>query len=422
MTVQKDDTAGDSTTQSRPDDAVPLEMGRVVRRTAIIGGIALLAILVGFASLWAYDRWAEKKQEAFRTSCEAAVAAQDWDELLQTATAWRDWDPDNDDSLMFIAQALVDLERLDEAVETLGRVEDDYKGALEALAFRAEIQYSALNRPFDAEGTWRRMVKIAPNANLPRQRLIYFYAMTLQRNAMEQQIREAVMLECEPPEAYSYILLKNVLNFSDGLAKTTRWLLNYPDDETLQVAQAVYAARQDSEGKIATFGFRTVMPGSLDLVERRLKQYPSNLELLAVKIDQAIFEGDAREVTELLAQANPSAENDSRFWRIRGWLMLDRGRYEEAVEAFEAAIDINVFDWQARWLLADALRKLNRTEEADRASALALTGKELQQRIFEKPSARDLDEELAADILQYARDLEATLFAESLARRLNLTP
>ncbi|MEW4530424.1 tetratricopeptide repeat protein [Maioricimonas sp. JC845] len=404
------------------DTAAPLEMGRVVRRFVVIGGIALLAILVGFASLWAYDRWAQKRQEAYRTACEAAVAAQNWDELLETSTAWREWDPDNDDSLMSIAQALVDLDRLDEAVATLGNVRDDYKGALEALAFRAEIQYSALNRPFDAEATWRRMVKIAPNADLPRQRLIYFYAMTLQRQEMEQQIRESVMLQCEPPEAYAYIILKNVLNFSDGLAKTTRWLLSYPDDKTLQVAQAVYAARQNAEGKIATFGFRTAMPGRLDLVDRRLQQYPSDPELLIVKIDQAIFEGDARQVTELLSRVDPMAENDSRFWRVRGWLMLDRGRYQEATDAFERALELNVFDWQARWLMADALRKLNRTEEADQAAALALTGKELQQRIFEKPSARDLDEQLAADILQYASDLEAILFAEALARRLNLTP
>jgi len=102
--------------------------------------------------------------------------------------------------------------------------------------------------------------------------------------------------------------------------------------------------------------------------------------------------------------------------------MLDRGRYQEATEAFERALELNVFDWQARWLMADALRKLDRTEEADQAAALALTGKELQQRIFEKPSARDLDEQLAADILQYASDLKAILFAEALARRLNLTP
>ncbi|MFG0335266.1 MAG: hypothetical protein ACF8TS_18055, partial [Maioricimonas sp. JB049] len=394
MSTSKDEAVADALTGARPESSPPLEMGRVVKRTAVIGGIALLVILVSFASLTAYNRWADGKQDAFRTTCEAAVAAADWDELLETATTWRDWDPDDDDSLMFIAQALVDLERLDEAVETLGQVEDDYQGALEALAFRAEIQYSALNRPFDAEATWRRMVQIAPNANLPRQRLIYFYAMTLQRRKLIESIDAAIQAGCEPPEAYVYLVMLNTLNFSDGLKLVTRWRRNDPNNEILQVAQAIYAARMTPDNSIATFGIKTVMPGDRHLLLKCLETYPENLELLAAELQLAMFNGEESRVRQLLSQASIDAERDSRFWSARGWLLNRRGQNEQAAAALERALQLVPTAWQARWLLASVYRELDRPRDAETMSRIAALGKDLEGDLLERPNARDLTPEL----------------------------
>ena len=377
--------------------------------------ILLMAVLLGYGP--AMDRVNQRRVEAYRKDCKTATAAGDWKTLEAVANRWLELEPDNNDALLFGAEACIQLDQLERAVDLLGRVDDSYHGALQALAGRGDILFSDLNLPLEAEKNWKRMLSINERAGVAHQRLIYFYAMTLQRRKMVRQIKMAMKYGCEPPEAYSYLLMQNVLNFSDGFTLLTRWRSKYPDNEILEVAHAVYSAKKTADNGMATFGIQTVIPGDKTPLENALRKYPSNPELLALKIDLAIFEGDQAAVADLLARASTEAEQDSRFWRYRGWLLKERNKFEASAKSFEHAIEITPFEWQSRWLLADVYRHLNQPEKADKQSKIASVGKELQEKLFERPTARDVDAELIDMIYRYLLMIDAQDVLEALQRR-----
>jgi tetratricopeptide (TPR) repeat protein len=388
------------------------------------GGVRILlavVIIVAVAAIGvrpAVQAWRNQVDKSYKTRCQAAVQAEDWSELQRIAQAWLERNPHQDDARVFLAEAAIQADDLESAVGLLGAIGDDYPGILESLEIRGAILFANLNRVYEAERTWLRMLDLYPRAAAAHQRLIYFYAMTLQRQTMVAAIRHAMAQQCEPPEAYTYLLLANSLNFSDGLAKVTRWRQAYPDDEALRVAQAVYAAKQTADDSIATFGMASVMPGDQSLLQRCLEEYPSNLEALAAEIEIAVFDGDDRRVAQLMQQAPPDAEGDSRFWRTRGWLLERRGDYQSAADALEHALELMPYEWQSRWLLADVYRKLNRSDEADEMSRIAVQGKDLQRDLFERPNARDLTDDLLTRMLDYIEEVGDQSTHEWLRNRL----
>ncbi len=359
-----------------------------------------------------------QKDKAFKSACKAAVEQEDWKGLLETSNRWRNWNPQQGDALIFLAEAHVQLGEFEQAAERLGQVDDSYHGALQALAARAELLYIELRQPYAAEETWLRMLNVNKLADVPRQRLIYFYAMSLQRKKMLDLIHESMQLGCEPLESYTYLLIVNSLNFSDGLVLMTRWLQSAPGDETFEVAQAVYAAKKTADNAMATFGIQTLIPGDRSLLDKSLQKYPANLEALAIQIDFLIFEGDAEQVAKLISQASPDAEFDSRFWRYRAWLLSNRQRHQDAADSLKQALELNPYDWQARWLLADVYRKLGKAAEADQVAKLGRQGKELQSKLFELPNARQLTEEVAAELIDYLRAIGPSPALEAIERRL----
>ncbi len=388
------------------------------QRNWVVAGLLLLFVIAGLAGYGPLmDKINHDRIENYRKQCKKATTARDWKKLESAANRWLELDPHNNDALLFGAEAGVQLDQLERAVELLGRVDNTYHGVLPALAGRGDILFSDLNLPLAAVENWKRMLKINERAGIAHQRLIYFYAMTLQRQKMVKQIKWSMSLGCEPPESYSYLIMQNVLSFSDGVALLTRWRSHYPQNEVLEVAHAVYSAKQTSDNGMATFGIQTVVPGDKTLLNRVLKKYPSNPELLALKIDLAIFEGDDSAVANLLAQASSEAEADSRFWRYRGWLLKKRKKIDSASESLEHAIELNPFEWQSRLLLADAFRLLNNTEKADKQAKIASVGKKLQEKLFERPTARDVDADLIEMIYEYLLLVDAPDVLEALERR-----
>lgn len=384
-----------------------------------VAGFALLivAVLAAVVAKPTYDRWYAYRTEQYRSACKAATEAEAWERLERIAARWVEWDPQADDGWVYLAEASTQLGKPEQAADSLGRVRDSYHGALQALAICGEIQFADLNRPYDAVATWQRMLEIEPRADMARQRLIYFYAMTLQREKMLEHIRIAMELRCEPPEAYAYFLLAYDLDFSDGLSVVQRWREHYPKDEALEVAYARYKAKYSPSRSQALFGEATIATGDLSLINECLEEYPDNLEVLGFHLDQAIYDGDEKRVRALLSRCPTAAERDPRFWRYRGWYFDSQGLYAEAEQALRNALELHPVDWRSRWLLASVLRRL-RHPEAARVAEIALAGKELQRTLFELPNARSLDESLGIRIYDYLKQTGPSLPQEALARRL----
>lgn len=370
-----------------------------VFRKRFVIALALATVLVG---AWpAYRWWHTHRTEQFKTACKQALADKDWKAAETIATRWLAWDSANSDAWVLLADASVQLGDAERAAKCLGKVDDSYHGALQALVVRGDILFGDLNRVHEAVETWKRMLRINSLADVARQRLIYFYAMTFQRQKMLKHIRTAMQLHCEPPEAYAYYILAYEVNFSDGLSLLTKWRANAPNDETLEVAQAIYLAKHapdDSSGVAAT---SLVAPGDLSGINECLQKYPTNLEVLAFHIDKAIFDGDEDRVLELLGRCPKEAEEDPRFWRFRGWYLAQQGRYQEAEQAVRKALQLHPVEWRARWLLASVLRRLGRSAEAEQTSRVALMGKELRRTLFELPNARALNHDLISRIRAY---------------------
>ncbi|MEZ6040570.1 MAG: tetratricopeptide repeat protein [Planctomycetaceae bacterium] len=388
-------------------------------RKSIVGFLAIATVtclgLAGFAYLRSSH---EEKSEQYRQDCLQHTVAEDWLALESAARAWLDFEENGDEARLYLAEALVQNRKSEEALKVLNAVSPSFQGYTQVLHVRAELLFSELNRPLDALPLWEELLELEPRATVPRQRLIYWYSMTLQRPELQEAILDAIRVGSEPPEAYTYLFLLNDLNFSDGLTMSTRWRLAYPDDASLEVAQAIFAAKQTADKLLPTFGTSTVSPGDQSLVKNCLTKYPDALEPLALTLDQAVFAGDTEQVTRLLQNAPPEAAEDSRFWRFRGWLMQSQGRFKESREAYEEGLRIHPWDWSIRLLLADVLRREGSQDAAADAASLAMQGKELKARILSSPNARELEEDLVYDLLEYFQETGPAVVAEAMARRL----
>ncbi|MEZ6128290.1 MAG: hypothetical protein R3C59_06390 [Planctomycetaceae bacterium] len=379
--------------------------------------IVCTAIVVVASVTWKWS--SDRRHTEFQQSAKKAVLTHQWKKLHEISTTWLRWDPTDDDAKVYYAEACVQLEDFKTAAEVLGHINSDYQGYLAALGTRAEILFSELNQPLEAVDIWNLMLEKEPAANVPQQRLIYWYALTLQRKKLVDQIQAAAIAGSEPREAYAYLVLSDDLNFSDGLETVTRWRSQYPEDQILEVAQAVYAAKVTSSRSLPKFGTSTVMPGDRSLVDRCREKYPNALEPLALLIDLAVFEGDESEVRRLLNDAPAAAEADGRFWRFRGWLLTANMSFDAAEQSLQRAIDLNPWDWRARLFLADVLRKLGQQEKATEVGELAMAGKTLHSRLLESPNARELSLELVDQIYSHLQQTGPKAICEALAKRLN---
>lgn len=381
--------------------------------------VATVLVLAATATAWRVFR-PRYVANSCRAAYEAAAQEKQWATALEAAQRWAAVRPDSIEAWLNVAEAARQLQQWNVTADALARIPDHDPRALNALALRGDILLSELRRPTEAVENWQRMLRTAPAADLPHRRLVYVYAMTLQRTKLRDQIRLAIELECDHPEMYVYLMLIPSLQFSDGLIKCTDWLQGEPDNRTLRVAQAVHAARTAPSDTQTLFETRGVMPGDRSLLKTCRETYPDDPELLAVYIDQAIYEDDVSAAEAMLRQVHPDADHDSRFWRYRAWVALMRRRPEQAAELCRTGLERNPLDWRVRHVLADAERLLGQGEAAGWESEIAARGKTLERALMELPNAAEIDDELLRDVSRFARDSGDELVAEGLERRLGL--
>jgi len=119
----------------------------------------------------------------------------------------------------------------------------------------------------------------------------------------------------------------------------------------------------------------------------------------------------------LLGRCPSTAEQDSRFWRYRGWYLASQGEHAEAEQAFRKSLELHPADWRT-WLdLANVLRRLQHPQAAE-AADIAFAGKELKRELFELPTARSLDNALARRLYEYFQRTGPRLAWRALERRI----
>ncbi len=383
---------------------------------ARIATLALLAALAGGGGWW----WKITAVQSAATACQQAMNERRWEAARKWADVWTQRQPSDAAAWLARAEAARQLQDWKTTEESLARIPHTDRRYLRAQALRGDLALEALRDPFLAMTAWRDLLRIAPASDLAHQRLIYLYAMTLQRGRMIEQIRTAIRLRCEPPEAYGYLLAANSLLFSDGYPRVSQWQRQHPEDETLRVAQAVFAARTNPSKGQRMFGVADGLAANRGFIEKCRNDYPRNLEVLAFFIETAIAEGKFAELGDLLANLPSAADHDSRFWRYRGTWLDSQRRTAEAAEAFQQALSIHPLDWRSHHELGTIARILQQPDLAARHADLGQRGKQLERRILELPNAAQADEALMRGVWQYAKDCSDQDAVAGLSFRLHL--
>lgn len=394
--------APDNVDAKTPEKVLKPPLPEWVTRHKLLVLLSILLPVAGVGAYAGYQKWHEHHTEQFKDACAKASDEKEWKRLGLIAEKWLEWDEGNNDALLYQAEAQFQAGQLEEAAESLRRVSDDYQGIVPALIFRGELLYGDLHRPFEAEATWRRILSLAPDNGHAHQRLITFYAMSLQRDKMVAQIRDAFRHHCEPPEAYAYLLLANALGFTDAVVHVRNWRKNSPDDEILEVAEAIYIGKYDDDNIADAFEKSYLGSGNQAAADNCLKKYPQNLELLAYHLERQIYYGNTQRVIELLRSAPPEAIEDSRFWRFRAWLSKEANDYQQALKSLEKSIELDNFSWKSRWDKATILRLIGETDQAKDVQALAMKGKQLQDQLY-KTDGRALTWGLVEEMRRYIR-------------------
>jgi len=377
--------------------------------------LALLVVVGWRAYIWRLDQ----RRTALFAQCRTAMAEKHWDDLDAIATDWTEWDTENGYAWLFVADAATHKEDYARAAECLGMLADDDPKVVPALMERMRICFEHLNQPLEAVATCERILRIEPRASRAHSRLIFFYAMSLQRGKLMHCTRRAIKARAEPPDAYVYLFGADWLLFSNAMTVCSHWLESHPDVEPFLVAQAILVASMaPGDKKADPFASGILQGGNEALINEYLLRFPDNLEVLAFHLKKHADAGNLERLAELLSRAPVEAENDNRFWRYKGVYHAERGELAEAIEAFNNAVKIHPYDWQARHRLSVVLRLSRRLDEAEQQAQLAAQGKEIERKIKNLTNVDAASPEVLRSIADYARASGDREVAEALGLRL----
>jgi len=353
-----------------------------------------------------YRYWAHHRAAQLKVGCAAAMKAKDWQTLESLATEWLSLDSDSGNGLLYLGEAAQRRENFELTAKCLASLRDDDPKCVGALTELVELQLAKLNRPLDAVETCQRILRIAPGTCVAHKRLIFFYAMTLQYQKMDEQILASLKAGCVSTDMLIYHFGGSSMRFSNGYDITSHWREDQPNSELFEVAQSIHLSKQASGGEISETERISDLAISLCV-----EKYPGNLEVLAHQLDGSISDGDLDGIARVLSEAPATAEQDKRFWRAKGWLHQAQGDFELAKEAYETALRYSPYDWRARHRYAGVLRQLGEDQDIEAIADLALEGKLLERVLFELPSTAELPAELRIRLTEHARHVGDEEFA-----------
>ncbi|MBS0202862.1 MAG: tetratricopeptide repeat protein [Planctomycetes bacterium] len=397
------------------------------RRFILIAALTV-AFVAALGSPVAWRRWNDHRRSQLTRLCRTARQSQRWEDLQDLADDWTRWDPQNGDAWMQRGIAASARQAWGDAAESFWRIPDSDPQAIPAMIELSKLAFTHLNDPLKGVEACERILRIDPRTPGARQQLIWFYAMTLQRAKLLQQIREAIELQSEPREAYVYYFLLYSLRSQDAVDLNTRWLQATPDSELFLVARVINQPDPQSESPEtpATLPAATESRGELstksklDQVQELVIRFPHNLELIAYQAEERLTNGDVSAAAAILKNAPESAAQDGRFWRFKGWLHESNNELDAAVAAYRRALELHPVDWNAMNRLAIVERRRQNLSEVEKLTNLVEreneARKNLRQQKVETPSLQILQE-----LAGLFRDCGNQEFAVALERRLTGT-
>ena len=385
--------------------------------------IALVTLLVAIPfGVRQYGSWHEQRSKDFARRGRAIRQSMDWESLASVSDQWRNWDKTSAEAILFRAEAAQGLDDFRLAADLLHEIPAKHSKRLGALIERSSLLFGPANKPLDGVQACHEILEVEPRAFAAHQRLIFFYALTLQQEELLRQIYKAIELGCEPIDAYVYLALADVLTFHNGFEVTNRWLADDVSQELFLVSRTIHAWKSlsliqplDAESK-----------AKMELAEKLLREYldrfRTNTSLLTFFLNLAVTNGDAEQVEQLLTRFPATATTDSQYWRFKGWLHAARDENSEAEIAYKESLSIYPLSWTVRHELADVLRRQKNYQQVSQMQELALLGKDLRRELLEMPDARSVSKALLTKIRDYAQRCGDDFVAGALSRRIRTLP
>jgi tetratricopeptide (TPR) repeat protein len=384
----------------------------------VAGAIAALLLLagLGIGSVWLIQN---RTRSQFLARCEQAKREGLWAELRVAADEWSQWDSLDAQPRWLAAEAAQQQDEFQDLADCLGKIPPSDPNYAFALAEKANVEWTALNKPLLALQTSEQAVQLEPRLTDTHSRIISFYAMTGRRIAMLKAIRAALQAGAEPREAYTYLVMADILSFSNGSELNEKWIQSDPDQVQFKISLAVNTAMQ-----LAMNQDTSPTPEIQELNQQAkrqlgffLKQYPHDPVLLSYLMHQAYRTGDVQGMSGLLQSVDDSAAEDHMVWVYRGWYHIQMQEYVEAEKSLQEAIRIHPLSPLAHHEYASLLRVQQRPE-VTREQQLATYGRDLRSEILLLPSAVDLTPVLLVKMQSYAESCGDQQVAAGLAKRL----
>lgn len=364
-------------------------------------GIVVVVILVIAAAIFAVQRFMSgRSDESYLAECTQLADAEKWEDLKRVASRWVAESEMPDEALIFLSEAHLQSGDPKGAVDYLLDVPARSSRSYAALITASDLQFGPAGDPLGGVETLLLMAQQKPSSVTTRQRLIFFYAVTLQREKMLDAIYEAMEFGSEPLDCYAYLLIADHLSFTNGFKKNSEWLEADPDAELFQVARMVQLIRNVAVAENATV--RAQLDTYLAAFGKLREKYPKNPALLESAIERAIDDFDIETVEKLVAEL-PDSVSDSVLLRHTAWLRFQQGEYEKALELLETSLRVFALDWHTWHELAACRRRLGDTAGAGEAATIALVGKALRKEVMQLDATTEISPDLLSRIADYAK-------------------
>lgn len=388
----------------------------VSRRSRIILAFITVAALVAMASplwkIWRIQHLKSRIRHAEQARSDEQVVPAVL-ELVEIAEAEREFIVSGIRSARFLRDARATA-RLIQELDVNDQENADWFNDLVELAF------GPLGEPHLGAEVCRQLIDADANNCVARQRLMFYYAVMLDHPQLIGLARDSARFSCATTETYVYYVLSGNLRLANAATTCQSWLRNRMDDEKVRVALAIHAAR-GLDGSVPSVReeqaamLRQMQYESRQMIADLLTEYPKNQSLLAYALGSVIERSDVDAVLELMSHAPGASDQDDRFWRSRGWLAARNSDWNDALEAYNRALELYPVDRTTRYYRAEALRQLGRLDEAEAEYKLSREGRALERELIQQPTVRDIDPEVLARLGDYM----ARCGLEELASRLS---
>ena len=396
-----------------------------LHRRSVTGIILILVAVVLCTSPIALRHWNDYRCTALAKQCRLARNSEEWDQLQSLAIDWTNRDPQSGEAWLNRGVAAMGVGAWKEAADHFWQVPDSTPQAVPAMIELSKLSFTHLNQPLTGEAACERILRGNPRAAGARQQLIWFYAMTLQRAKLRQQILKAVQLESEPREAYIYYFLLYSLKSEEAVALNTRWLEGSPDSELFLVARVINSPDPrigsseipdpSSNDKNRSDAIENDKVGQ---VAQLLIRFPRNLELIAYLAEERFARGDFVQAAEILKNAPESASQDGRFWRFKGWLHEVNGELPESIAAYRQSLELHPTDWNTMNRLAVVERRVNNQPAVKRLTDLMERGNETRRSLRKEKAIEVTAPKILLDLASLFRDCGDHQIAAAMEVRL----